>query len=137
MAASGLGSARGREAIGDLFLALDHQVMEAASSIGQLCASEECEKLAGKVGILGLDVMTGAFDAMLFRPPSEIPDDAKLKIVARIRDLRTEEANKYLRDVQSRWSPGDSARVRQAIEQAIVATGSFGGTRATESGGKP
>jgi hypothetical protein len=137
VAASGLGPARGREAVGDLFLALDHQVVEAASSIGQLCTPEDCEKLAGKVGTFGLDVMTSAFDSILFRPASEIPDEAKLKLVARVRVLRTEEANKYLRDVQSRWAPGDSARVRQAIEQAVQATGSFVGTRTTEGQGKP
>jgi hypothetical protein len=136
VAASGLGPARAREAVGDLFLALDHQVLEAASSIGQLCTPAECDRLAGKLVIFGLDVMTSAFDSILFRPPSEVPDEAKVGIVARVRDLRTEEANKYLRDVQSRWPQGGSARVRQAIEQAVQATGTFGGARVTEGGGK-
>jgi len=122
VAASGLGPLGGREAIPDLFAALDRQVTESTSSIGQLCTPEECERLSAKLSTLGLDVMTSAFDSILFRPTSEIPDTGKIRIVERVRDLRTPEANKYLRDLQSRWPPGDSPRVRQAIEQAVVAT---------------
>jgi HEAT repeat protein len=121
-AANGLGALKAREAIGDLFTALDHDVIDAAGSIGQVCGPEECERLANKLASLGLDVMTSAFDAILFRPASEMPDDEKIRIVERVRDLRTQEANKYLRDVQSRWPARDSARVRQAIEQAVAAT---------------
>jgi hypothetical protein len=122
VAASGLGALNGREAVADLFTALDHDVVEAAGSLGQLCVPDECEKLAAKVSKLGLDVMTSAFDAILFRPAAEIPDDAKIRIIERVRDLRTAEANKYLRDVQSRWPARDSVRVRQAVEQAVAAT---------------
>ena len=50
------------------------------------------------------------------------PDDAKIKIVARVRELGTQEANKYLRDVQSRWTPPNSPKVRQALDQAVLAT---------------
>jgi HEAT repeat protein len=121
-AASGLGALKSRDAVQDLFLALDHEVLEAASSIGQVCSPDECEKLASKVSTLGLDVMTGAFDAILFRPTSEIPDDEKLRVVERVKSLHTEEANKYLRDVASRLSAGSSPRVRQAIDQAVLAT---------------
>jgi HEAT repeat protein len=121
-AANGLGALKAREAVGDLFTALDHDVIDAAGSIGQVCTPEECERLATKLSNLGLDVMTSAFDAILFRPASEMPDDEKVRIVERVRDLRTQEANKYLRDVQSRWPARDSARVRQAIEQAVAAT---------------
>jgi HEAT repeat protein len=122
IAASGLGALKGKEAVQDLFTALDHDVVEAAASIGQLCVPDECEKLAGKLSKLGLDVMTSAFDAIVFRPAAEIPDEAKIRIVERVRDLRTAEANKYLRDVQSRWPKSDSVRVRQALEQAVAAT---------------
>ena len=122
VAASGLGTLRGREAVQDLFTALDHDVIDAAASLGQLCTPDECEKLAGKLANLGLDVLTSAFDSILFRPASEIPDDEKIRIIERVRDLRTREANKYLRDVQSRWPPRDSVRVKQALEQAVAAT---------------
>lgn len=50
MAASGLGSLNASEALPDLFAALNHNVGEAATSIGQLCKPVECEKLAGYLG---------------------------------------------------------------------------------------
>jgi hypothetical protein len=122
VAASGLGTVKGREGIDDLFRALDHQVTEAAASIGELCTPDECEKLAGKTGVFGLDVMTSGFDQIMFRPVGEIPDDEKIKIVGRVRELGTQEANKYLRDLQGRWPPTGSPKVKQALEQAVLAT---------------
>jgi len=92
MAATGLGALKAKEAVRDLFVALDHRVSEAAASIGQLCA------------------------------PTEIDDDEKVKIVGRLRELGTAEANRFLKDVQKRWTPTWSARVKQAIDQGVLAT---------------
>jgi HEAT repeat protein len=122
VAASGLGPLHAKDAVSDLFTALDHDIGEAAASLGQLCGPAECDRLMEKLSTLGLDVMTGAFDAILFRPAAEVPDETKIHVVERVRDLRTEEANKYLRDVATRWPAGDSGRVRQALDQAIRAT---------------
>lgn len=121
-AASGLGSLKARETVPELFIALDHRVNEAAASIGQLCNMDQCEQLAGRVGKVPFDVMTGGLDPVLFRPAAEINDDAKVKIVGRIRELGTMEGNKFLRDVQKRWPENGSKRVRQAIDQAVLAT---------------
>ncbi|MBX3189273.1 MAG: HEAT repeat domain-containing protein [Labilithrix sp.] len=121
-AASGLGSIKAKDAVGPLFVALDHRVNEAAASLGQLCSMEQCEQLAGKLGKLPFDVVTTGLDQVLFRPAAEIPDDAKLKIIGRVRELGTIEANKFLRDVQKRWPAAWSGRVRQAIDQAVLAT---------------
>ena len=95
---------------------------EAAASIGQLCVKDECEKFVGRTGAIGLDVMTSGFDQILFRPASEIADDDKVKVVGRVRDLLTQEAANYLRDLQSRWPKDGSVRVKQAIDQAVTAT---------------
>src|SRR5690606_27269682 len=65
-AASGLGALQAKDAVGDLFVALDHRVNEAAASIGQLCAKEQCEALAGKLGALPFDVVTPGLDQLLF-----------------------------------------------------------------------
>jgi hypothetical protein len=97
-------------------------VGEAAASIGQLCAPAECDELAGKLGKLAFDVVTGGLDQILFRPPSEVDDDAKVKLVGRVRELGTAEANKFLKDVQKRWPATWSARVKQAIDQGVLAT---------------
>ena len=121
-AASGLGSLKAKDAVPELFVALDHRVNEAAASIGQLCTMEQCEQLAAKLGKLPFDVVTGGLDQVLFRPAADINDDAKVKIVGRIREQGTKEGNKFLKDVQKRWPAGWSARVRQAIDQAVLAT---------------
>ena len=121
-AASGLGSLKARDAVPELFVALDHRVNEAAASIGQLCNVEQCEQLAAKLGKHPFDVVTGGLDQVLFRPTAEISDDAKLKIIGRIREQGTIEGNKFLRDVQKRWPAGQSPRVRQSIDQAVMAT---------------
>jgi hypothetical protein len=121
-AASGLGALKAKEAVPDLFLALEHQVSEAAAAIGQVCAPAECDQLAGKLGRLPFDVVTGGLDQVLFRPPSEMGDDEKVKLVGKLRELGTQEAHKYLVDVQKRWPQGWSSRVKQSIEQGVLAT---------------
>jgi hypothetical protein len=122
MAATGLGSLKAKDAVPDLFVALDHRIGEAAASIGQLCEPSQCDDLAGKLGKLPFDVVTGGLDQVLFRPPAEINDDEKVKLVGRVRELGTEEANRFLRDVQKRWPADWSKRVKQAIDQGVQAT---------------
>lgn len=121
-AASGLGALKAKDSVGDLFVALDHRVNEAAVSIGQLCDPAQCERLVAKLGPLPFDVVTGGLEQILFRPTADVSDDAKVKVVGRLRELGTLEANKFLRDVQKRWPSGSSPRVRQAIDQAVLAT---------------
>jgi hypothetical protein len=121
-AASGLGALKAKDAVPELFIALDHRVNEAAVSIGRLCNPEQCEQLAAKLGKLPFDVVTGGLDQVLFRPTAEVSDDAKVKIIGRIREQGTIEGNKFLKDVQKRWAAGSSPRVRQAIDQAVMAT---------------
>ncbi len=123
MAATGLGALKAREAVDDLFVALDHRVAEASVSIGQLCTPAECEQLVGKLGKLPFDVVTGGLDQILFRQPTDVSDDDKVKIIGRVRELGTPEANKFLKDVQARWPRAWSARVRQAVDQGVQATG--------------
>jgi HEAT repeat protein len=126
-AATGLGSLHAKEAVADLFSALDHKVNEAAVSIGQLCTPAECEALEGRLGRIPFDVVTSGLDQVLFRPPGEVNDEAKIKVIGRIRELGTGEANRYLKDVQARWPQTWSPRVKGAIDQGIQATsGSVG-----------
>lgn len=122
LAATGLGSMKAKDAVSDLFVALDHRVAEAAASIGQLCAGNECDRLAGKLGTVPFDVVTSGLDQVLFRAPADVSDDIKVKIVGRVRELGTGEANRFLRDVQGKWPKTWSARVKQSIDQAVLAT---------------
>ncbi|MEZ4222418.1 MAG: HEAT repeat domain-containing protein [Polyangiaceae bacterium] len=123
MAASGLGSLNASEALPDLFAALNHNVGEAATSIGQLCKPVECEKLAGYLGKLPFDVVTSGFDQILFRPEKEMPEEQKIRIVGRLRELGTKDAGNYLADVAERWPKDWSKRVKQAIDAAVKALG--------------
>ena len=125
-AASSLGALKAKDAVPDLFVALDHKVNEAAASIGQLCSPEQCDQLAAKLGKLPFDVVSQALDQILFRT-ADMPDDAKIKVIGKIRELGTIESNKFLRDVQKRWPANGSKRVRQSIDQAVIATS--GGTQ--------
>jgi hypothetical protein len=123
VAATGLGSLRATAAVPDLFVSLDHRVNEAAVSLGQLCAGEQCLALVGKLGQLPFDVVTGGLDQVLFRPATEVNDDTKVKVIGRIREQGTIEGNKFLRDIQKRaTTAGFSPRLQQAIEQAVLAT---------------
>jgi hypothetical protein len=132
-AATGLGTLNAKEAVTDLFAALDHKVGEAATSIGQLCAGAECERLAGKLGQVAFDVVTSGLHQVLFRPAADVNDDLKVKIVGRVRELGTGEANRFLRDVQTKWPKAWSPRVRVSIDQAVIATSGSPGA----SGGGP
>jgi HEAT repeat protein len=135
VSATALGEMKAKEAVGDLFLALDHKVEEAAASIGQLCEPNDCERLAGKLGNVPFDVMTGGLDQVLLRGTKDVDDETKIKIVGRIRELGTAEANQFLKDVQIKWPAKTSPRVKQAIDQAVIATSGSPGS--STPGGTP
>jgi HEAT repeat protein len=130
LSATALGGLKARDAVADLFVALDHKVAEAAASIGQLCAAPECDRLAGKLGSVPFDVVTTGLDPILFRAPADVDDDLKVKIVGRVRELGTAEANRFLREVQGKWPKTWSQRVKQALDQAVLATASSPGAAA-------
>jgi HEAT repeat protein len=135
-AATGLGALKAKDAVPDLFNALDHKVNEAAVSIGQLCVLADCEKLEGRLGRLPFDIVSSGLDQILFRPAAEVSDDAKVKLLGRLRELGTGEANRFLRDVGARWPASGSVRVKQSIDQGIQATaGSPGSQPGGASGG--
>jgi HEAT repeat protein len=121
-AASALGALKAKDAVPDLFVALDHKVNEAAASIGQLCNAEQCDQLASKLGKLPFDVVTGGLDPILFRPVADVSEDTKIKVLGRLRELGTAEANRYLKDVEKRLPKETSPRIKQAVEQAVKAT---------------
>jgi HEAT repeat protein len=123
LAATGLGEIRAKEAINDLFTALDHKLVEAASAIGQLCDPSDCDKFWGRLGKLPFEVVIKGLDKMLFRPAAEMADEQKIKIVKQLGELGTREALSFLTDVGSRWPDNWSKKVKQAIETAVRASG--------------
>jgi hypothetical protein len=121
-AATGLGALDAKEALPDLFNALDHKVAEAAPSIGQLCSGADCDKLVARLGKVPFDVMTSGIDQILFRSPADFSDDDKIRIVDRLRELGTKDAGAYLAGVAERWPKDGSQRVKQAIDVAVKAS---------------
>ena len=121
VAANGLGQLKAKTAVPDLFIALDHRINEASGSIGMLCSAQECEQLATRIGKIPFDVVSEGVEQALFR--AEVADDTKIKLVGRVRELGTAEANKLLKDMVKKWPQGGSARVKQALDQAAQATG--------------
>ena len=117
--ATGLGNLWAADALPDLFLALDHNVTEAASSIGLLCTASTCEKFLARLGSLPLDVMTSGIDPIFFRP-QPFPDEKLVDVVGRLRELGSPEAGKYLADVLGRWPTAGSKRVKQVLESAVA-----------------
>jgi len=132
ISATALGEMKVHEAIAELFAALERGVVEAAASIGELCSGPECEQLVAKLGALPFDVVTSGLDQVLLRPPAEIDDAMKLGIVGRIRELGTAEANHFLKGVQAKWPPKGSRHVKQAIDQAVLATAGSPGADGSE-----
>lgn len=121
VAANALGQMKAKAAVPDLFLALDHRVNEAATSIGMLCDAADCEKLGARIGKIPFDVVSSGVEQALFR--SDVGDDTKIKLVGRIRELGTQEANKFLRATTKKWPAKGSPRIKQALDQAVQATG--------------
>jgi len=121
VAANGLGALKAKEAVPDLFLALDHRINEASTSIGMLCNPQECEQLASRIGKFPFDVMGAGIEQALFRP--DVSDDSKIKLLGHVRELGTQDANKFLREVVKKWPKTGSARVKQSLDQAVQATG--------------
>jgi hypothetical protein len=121
VAANGLGALKAKEAVADLFLALDHRINEAATSIGMLCSAAECEQLATRIGKFPFDVMGAGIEQALFR--TDVSDDSKIKRLGHVRELGTQDANKFLRETVKKWPKNGSARVKQALDQAVQATG--------------
>lgn len=116
--ASGLGALGAREAVPDLFRALDHGVSEAAAAIGQIGTPEDVARLLERAGKVAFDVMSAAYDQILFRPAAEIPDATKLTLIGQLREAGTAECARYLRDVADRWPADWSKKVKAALEAA-------------------
>jgi HEAT repeats len=122
-AATGLGALGAKDALPDLFRAFDHGVAEAGAALGQLCTPAQCEEYAERTGKVAFDVMVTGFDQILFRAPNDIPDDEKIRLIGRMRELGTAEVGKYLADVGDRWPKEWSVKVKQAIDSAAHAVG--------------
>jgi hypothetical protein len=127
IAAGGLGQLGAKEAVGDLFLALERDVKQAAKSIGTLCGPSQCEKLAAQLGKVKIDAILEGFDEILFRPAKQVPDETKLAVITRLMTIiGTPAVARYVRETLERWPKDASKDVRDALEAAVDAAGLAG-----------
>jgi HEAT repeat protein len=119
IAARGLGELDVRAAVPELFNVLPKDVPEAARSLGQLCVGAECERFMGLLGKLRFEVMESGMVPLLLRPPADVPDELKLKLIERLRRLATQPANQLLQAALSQFPADGSPKVKQGLERAL------------------
>jgi HEAT repeats len=125
LSALGLGALQARDALPELFTALDRHLSEAAAAIGQMCEPAACERLLSRLGALPFNVVVSGLDPMLLRP-TPLPDALLLEVVRKVEALGTPEAGRFLSEVRSRWPASGSKAVMQALDAAAAA---LAGTR--------
>jgi HEAT repeats len=116
-AARGLGRLGAAVALPELFLALDHNVNDAAPAIGELCSGEACARLAERLGHAAPATLASGLDPVFFRVPA-LPDEALVAVVSALGASGTSEALRYLTDVRARLPASTSRRVQQALDDA-------------------
>jgi len=117
-AATGLGQVGARGSVDRLFLALEHGVLEASTSIGVLATPAEVVRLLGYLGRLAFDGISPALGELLAR--RDIPDRTKLDIVARLAELATGGAKTFLQEFVASLPTTDRSPVRRAAEDAAM-----------------
>lgn len=121
-AATALGTAQVRTAVGDLFRALERRNSGAAPALGAVCVHDECTKLVTYLGKLPFDTVSRGLERVFERPDGDVSEPEKLAVLGAIRELGTAECNTFLRALQSRFPEKGSKKLKQALDQAVLAT---------------
>ncbi len=114
-AAVGLGQVGGEASIDALFHALDRNILEASTAIGQLAPPAAMERLVGYLGRVPFDALTPAFAELFAR--ANVPERAKLQLIGRLEELATPEVKIYLADLAESFPPGN---LQRAAEEASI-----------------
>jgi len=117
-AAEGLGEINAKAALADLFRAFDRGISQSARAIGKLAGDAETPRILGYLGQVPMTSLTPMFEALFSR--REVSEAMKLKIVVQLQELGTAEARGYLEGLSKQLPPDAPARVRRAVEDAIV-----------------
>ena len=96
-AATGLGELKAVGSLEKLFLSLDRGNMEASGAIGKVLAPGDVRRLLGYLGQIPFHSLAAALGEVLKR--KDVPESAKLEIVARLEDTGTREVKTYLADL--------------------------------------
>jgi HEAT repeat protein len=120
IAASGLGTLKAHEAVGDLFAVLPRGVPEAASAIGELCRGEECKRFVGLIGKLPFDLMDAGLSPILLRTDPEVGEATQVEVVQQVYRLQTNQAIDLLKAAHAQFPKNGSAKVK-ALLNAVAA----------------
>jgi HEAT repeat protein len=113
-AATGLGEIGAKGALEKLFLALDRGNLEASGAIGKVIAPGDVRRLSGYLGKLPFHKLGPALAQVFQR--TDVPESAKLELVARLEEVGTKEVKGYLGDLVS--SSGQS--LPQPVSRALL-----------------
>lgn len=117
-AAEGLGEMGAKATLDTLFKAFDRGVLLAGKAIGQLANDAALPRILAYLGRVPMPSLTPMFDALLSR--RDISEATKLQLVVQLQELGTAEARGYLEGLGTRLPPDAPARLRRAIEDAVV-----------------
>lgn len=117
-AADGLGELGAKGAIDTLFRAFDRGILQAARAIGRVASDSHLPRMLGYLGHVPMPSLTPMFDALLTR--RDISEASKLQVVVQLQELGTAEARGYLEKLSTQLPPDAPARLRRAVEDAIV-----------------
>jgi HEAT repeat protein len=117
-AAVALGQVGARGSVDLLFLALEKGVIEAATAIAQVAAPADVDRLLTYVGRLDLASLGPALVELVAR--RDLPERKKLDVVARVAELATGEAKRFLNDLAASLPEGSGIAVRRAAEDAAL-----------------
>ena len=116
--ALGLGQLGSRRSVDALFLAFERNVLEAATSIGQLATAQQIPRLLNYIGRISFDTMKPAISEVLAR--RDIPERTKIDVINRLGELATPQARAYLEQFIESLPPSDHGPVRHAAEETAA-----------------
>lgn len=118
LCADGLASLGATRALDTLLLALARGVPEAARAIGELGDASTVEAYGAHLERQPMATMLKGYWAFLAR--RELPEDAKLAIVARLQEVATPTVRRFFQRIYVAVNWRRQPRVKRAIEQAIA-----------------
>ena len=107
-AAETLGELRATSALESLFLAFDHDVLEAGPAIARIARPEDLPRVLGYVGQRPFTALRPMLLALMTR--SDLPAPRRVEVVGRVGELATPEARALLEEVVNALGPNDPAR---------------------------
>ena len=116
-AAEALLSLRATSAVPELFLAFEHDVLQAGPALAALARPEEVPRILGYLGRLPFATLRPMLLTLLQR--ADLPARARIELVARLGELATAEVRVLLEEFIAGLPAGDNSPLRRAAEDTM------------------